>query len=59
MFSMELEDSDRLVNVFSDGLQRNWMASTGLLEKNGTSLDIGFNDLVVFSVFWFFLKRRS
>lgn len=56
MFSLELEDSDRLVNLVLGRLSKELDGFNWIIGKNGASLDIGFNDLVVFLVF---LKRRS
>jgi hypothetical protein len=57
MFSSELEDSDRLVNVVLGQLSKELDGFSWMLEKKtGLFLDIGFNDL---SVFQLFVKKRS
>jgi hypothetical protein len=57
MFSSELEDSDRLVNVVLGRLSKELDGFSWMLEKKtGLFLDIGFNDL---SVFQLFVKKRS
>ena len=57
MFSSELEDSDRLVNLVLGRLSKELDGFSWMLEKKtGLFLDIGFNDL---SVFQLFVKKRS
>lgn len=41
-----LEDGDRLMNLILGRLSKDWMVSTGSLDKkNGSSLDIGPSDV--------------
>jgi hypothetical protein len=52
MFSSELEDSDRLVNVVLGRLSKELDGFSWMLEKKtGLFLDIGLNDFVGFSAF--------